>query len=92
MLGERISIPGKLLLMVALLLVNATYSQIVRAQVPLMINYQGKIEMTGVPFNGPGYFKFSLVDNTTRLEPGEDDHDIRASRSKQCLLLLIVDG
>ncbi|MFQ5469965.1 MAG: hypothetical protein ACE5EH_06600 [Gammaproteobacteria bacterium] len=33
------------------------------AQVPLMINFQGKVDVAGVPHNGSGYFKFSLIDD-----------------------------
>ena len=37
---------------------------VVNAQsVPLMINYQGKIDNQGTPFTGTGYFKFSFVDD-----------------------------
>jgi hypothetical protein len=30
---------------------------------PLMINYQGRVEVAGAPHNGTGYFKFALVDD-----------------------------
>ncbi len=33
--------------------------------IPLMIHYQGKVEVAGVPHNGPGYFKLALVDDPT---------------------------
>lgn len=31
--------------------------------VPLTINYQGKVEVSGTPFSNTGYFKFALVDD-----------------------------
>jgi len=65
MYNTRLSIPFKLFCVCALLAVNIAASQTADAQVPSMVNYQGKIEMTGVPYNGPGYFKFSLIDNTS---------------------------
>ncbi len=35
--------------------------------VPMMINYQGQVEVTGTPFDDTGYFKFAIVnsDGTT---------------------------
>jgi hypothetical protein len=37
---------------------------VARAQVPQVINYQGKIVAGGVNFNGTGQFKFALVDGS----------------------------
>ena len=34
------------------------------AQVPQLINYQGRIAVGGVNFSGSGAFKFALVDAT----------------------------
>ncbi len=31
-------------------------------QVPQLLNYQGRVAVSGVPFNGTGHFKFALVD------------------------------
>jgi hypothetical protein len=39
------------------------------AQVPDMISYQGRVQVSGTPFTGTGQFKFALVDggsNTVR--------------------------
>ena len=30
--------------------------------IPLMVNYQGKVEVSGVPFTGVGWFKFAITD------------------------------
>jgi len=49
------------LLVVALFALFA--GQMAYAQVPLMINYQGKMQMAGTPYNGVGYFKFALIDD-----------------------------
>ena len=35
-----------------------------QAQVPQLINYQGRVAVAGVPFNGSGAFKFGLVNAT----------------------------
>ena len=37
------------------------------AEVPSLINYQGKIAVSGVNFNGTGQFKFALVSGGTNL-------------------------
>ena len=34
------------------------------AQIPEEINYQGKVEVDGVPFDGVGLFNFAIVDST----------------------------
>jgi hypothetical protein len=41
------------------LLLAATALQ---AQVPQLINYQGRVAVNGVGFDGSGQFKFALVD------------------------------
>jgi len=65
MFDGRHSIPFKLFFLTIFLVFGVTVNQEVFAQAPLMVNYQGKIEMTGVEYNGPSYFKFSLIDNTS---------------------------
>ena len=37
---------------------------IVKAQVPQMINYQGRVSVNGTNFDGTGQFQFALVDET----------------------------
>src|SRR3990172_5422193 len=59
----RFFIPLKIIHMAALLAILIAGNQAVHAQVPLMINYQGKIEVTDIPYNGTGYFKFSLIND-----------------------------
>ena len=54
--------------LIAVLLASA--APVLRAQVPQLINYQGRVAVGGVNFDGAGQFKFALVDgtgvNTTR--------------------------
>ena len=52
------------ILFVALLML-ATGSLAVAQSIPLMINYQGKVQVAGVPHNGQGFFKFALIDDPT---------------------------
>jgi len=37
------------------------------AQVPAMVNYQGRVAVDGTNFNGTGQFLFALVDGGTDL-------------------------
>ena len=37
------------------------------AQVPQLINYQGRVAAGGVNFDGTGQFKFALVDGRTNV-------------------------
>src|SRR5262245_14863709 len=50
-----------------LLLVCAFVCQAVSAQVPQLINYQGRISVGGASFNGTGLFKFGSVTSTDSL-------------------------
>ena len=54
----------KKLSMIMVLLVGATA---LFAQVPGIINYQGRVAVNGTNFNGAGAFKFALVGNTNTL-------------------------
>jgi formylglycine-generating enzyme required for sulfatase activity len=51
----------------ALVLILTLTSMALHAQVPSIINYQGRVAVSGVNFDGPGDFKFALVntDGTT---------------------------
>jgi hypothetical protein len=44
-----------------------------RAAIPLLINHQGVINVSGVPFNGNGDFRFSFVDPDTNLNRWTND-------------------
>ncbi len=41
--------------------------------VPLMINYQGKIDVGGTMFDGQGLFKFAIVDSTGTIQYWSND-------------------
>ena len=41
--------------------------------VPLMINYQGKINVSGTPFDGTGYFNFAIMDETGSTQYWSND-------------------
>jgi hypothetical protein len=38
-----------------------------QAAIPLQVNYQGRVMVGGVPFNGNGLFRFTLADRTTSV-------------------------
>jgi len=43
------------------------------ASVPQQINYQGKVEVNGIPFDGVGHFKFAIVDTTGTITLWSND-------------------
>jgi hypothetical protein len=45
------------------------FSEMVAAQAPNILNYQGRIAVRGVNFEGNGQFKFALVDGGTTTTP-----------------------
>jgi len=62
---KRVASPFKSVALLAMVIFAVISGQMAYAQVPLMINYQGKLEMSGSAFNGAGYFKFALIDDAT---------------------------
>jgi hypothetical protein len=63
--------------------------------IPLMINYQGKIEVAGVPHNGDGYFKFSIIDNPnspTITYWSNDDTSVAGSEPASFVTLTVNQG
>lgn len=50
-----------LLLACSLFTLNTAFAE----GIPHLINYQGKVDVLGQAHNGPGFFKFSLVDDPT---------------------------
>ena len=52
-----------------LLAVTALSVAHLSAQVPQLINYQGRVAVDGVNFDGAGQFKFALVDGGTNTTP-----------------------
>jgi hypothetical protein len=53
------------LLLIGICAASWAATTVARAQVPHMINYQGRVKTSaGTPFTGMGHFKFALVDDT----------------------------
>ncbi len=63
------------------------------AQVPQIINYQGKLTVSGTPFTGTGQFKFALVngDGTTSFW-SHDGTSTAGSEPTAALSLPVVNG
>ena len=56
------------------------------AQVPSIINYQGRLSASGTNlFNGPGQFKFALVNNGASQTYWSNGVNAGASRRIECL-------
>ena len=51
-----------IVLTLLLLVAQASLPVVVSAQVPGIINYQGRVSVSGTNFNGTGQFEFALVD------------------------------
>jgi hypothetical protein len=56
-----------------LLLVAFCLSNPLCAQVPQLINFQGRIAVDGVNFNGTGQFKFALINGDVRVSFWSND-------------------
>jgi hypothetical protein len=41
------------------------FSRLFAGPPPPLINYQGVVAVNGRPYNGPGYFKFAVVNSPT---------------------------
>jgi len=46
---------------IAIVFIVASFTSILRAQVPQLVNYQGRVAVGSVNFSGSGQFKFALV-------------------------------
>jgi hypothetical protein len=49
---------------IVLILLGVCMRFTAHSQVPQLVNYQGRVAVDGLNFNGPGSFKFALVDGT----------------------------
>ena len=65
----RIGWSGSGCLTLSVLLAWATGLSLSLAQVPGMINYQGRVVVNGTNFDGAGQFQFALVDATGTVLP-----------------------
>jgi len=52
---------------VAILLANIVICGEARAAIPLQVNYQGRVMVGGIPWNGNGLFRFTRADSKTSL-------------------------
>ncbi len=63
------------------------------AQVPGLLNYQGKVSVSGVPFSGNGRFKFALVDGAGATTYWSNDGTSAAgSEPSAAVTLTVVRG
>ncbi len=60
------------------------------AAVPLQLNYQGRVAADGVNFDGPGLFKFALVDAAGSVTYWSNDNSSVAGSSPATAVSLIV--
>jgi hypothetical protein len=77
----------------AILLMGGMLSGSLNAQVPQMINYQGRIAVGASPFTGTGQFKFALVDGTGATSYWSNDGTSTAgSEPTAAVALPVVNG
>jgi len=63
--------------------------------VPMMINYQGQVEVAGTPFSNAGYFKFALVDDPdspTESYWSNDGTSVAGSEPAAAVSIDVVNG
>jgi hypothetical protein len=63
----------------SILLASIVASGTANAAIPLRVNYQGRVTVSGVPWSGNGLFRFTLADRTTSVTLWSND----ASRNGQ---------
>ncbi|MGI8604581.1 MAG: hypothetical protein ACR2OZ_16540 [Verrucomicrobiales bacterium] len=65
----------------------------VQAQVPQLINYQGRVAVGGVNFDGSGQFKFALVDDEgTTTHWSNDDTSTSGREPSATVTLAVTEG
>ena len=76
------------------LLILATFtSKALRAQVPSLINYQGRVSVGTVNFDGPGSFKFALVNTDgTMTYWSNDGTSVAGSQPTAAVSLTVSKG
>jgi len=75
---------------IVLCLLSFALAAAAQAQVPQMINYQGRITIGGTNFDGTGWFKFALVDGagaTTYWSTGADAVSVPVTKGSYAVLL-----
>jgi hypothetical protein len=72
------------------LLTSAIIIPALHAQVPRLINYQGRVAVNAVNFDGPGQFKFALVDSTGAITYWSNDGTSAAGSEPAASVTLTV--
>jgi N-acetylneuraminic acid mutarotase len=62
------------------------------AQVPQMLNYQGRVVVRGVNFDGRGQFKFALVDGESRTFWSNDGTSTDGHEPETAVRLPVING
>jgi len=71
----------------------ALFAGSLHAQVPQLINYQGRVAVAGVNFDGPGQFKFALVDGDgTTSYWSNDNSSVAGSEPSAFVSLTVIKG
>jgi len=68
------------------------FAATVSAQVPEMMNYQGRVTIGGTNFDGTGWFKFALVDGAGATTYWSTDTNVVVSVSKGSYAVLLGDA
>jgi hypothetical protein len=81
----------------ALALLLFAAANVLHAQVPQLLNYQGRVAVGGVNFNGSGSFKFALVDGTGSTVYWSNDGSLTgsstgASQPTNAVSLTVTNG
>ena len=77
----------------AALCIAALFLTAASAQVPPMVNYQGRVAVGGVNFEGTGQFKFALVNaNGTTTYWSNDNTSNAGSQPTQAIPLTVTNG
>ncbi len=64
-----------------------------RAQVPQLISYQGRVSVSGVNFNGTGSFNFALVDPTGAISYWSNDGtNLNGTQPATAVTLTVTNG
>lgn len=75
-----------------LALCGMLFASALSAQVPSMLNYQGRIAVSGVNFDGTGLFKFALVNNGGTQTYWSNDGTSTAGSEPTAAVSIDVDG
>ena len=59
---------------------------------PSIINHQGRITVDGTNLNGPGHFKFALIDGISRSHWSNDNSSTNGSEPLTSILIQVANG